>query len=280
MESIKFAVNAKINLSLAVIGKRPDGYHNLDTVMQTVDISDSIFIKKSPVFKFECNKFGGEENIACKAARRFFEAAHTAPAAEIKIEKSIPSSAGLGGGSADAAGVLAGLNALFNTGLSSAELCKIAVTLGADVPFLIDGGTQRARGIGEILTPLPHMPDCTFLIVLAGEKPSTAEMFKRLNNSDYIRPDIEKTVSAINRGSYTELINSLGNSFSVLWDGREITEKLYKYGADAVSLSGSGPARFAVFSDEEKARATLKALEAENVKAYLCHTAESSVKDL
>lgn len=280
MESIKFAVNAKINLSLAVIGKRPDGYHNLDTVMQTIDISDSIFIKKSPVFKFECNKFGGEENIACKAARRFFEAAHTAPAAEIKIEKSIPSSAGLGGGSADAAGVLAGLNALFNTGLSSAELCKIAVSLGADVPFLIDGGTQRARGIGEILTPLPHMPDCTFLIVLAGEKPSTAEMFKRLNNSDYIRPDIEKTVSAINRGSYTELINSLGNSFSVLWDGREITEKLYKYGADAVSLSGSGPARFAVFSDEEKARATLKALEAENVKAYLCHTAESSVKDL
>ena len=258
MESIKFAVNAKINLSLAVIGKRPDGYHNLDTVMQTVDISDSIFIKKSPVFKFECNKFGGEENIACKAARRFFEAAHTAPAAEIKIEKSIPSSAGL----------------------SSAELCKIAVSLGADVPFLIDGGTQRARGIGEILTPLPHMPDCTFLIVLAGEKPSTAEMFKRLDNSDYIRPDIEKTVSAINRGSYTELINSLGNSFSVLWDGREMTEKLYKYGADAVSLSGSGPARFAVFSDEEKARATLKALEAENVKAYLCHTAESSVKDL
>lgn len=280
MESIKFAVNAKINLSLAVIGKRPDGYHNLDTVMQTVDISDSIFIKKSPVFKFECNKFGGEENIACKAARRFFEAAHTAPAAEIKIEKSIPSSAGLGGGSADAAGVLVGLDRLFGTGFSKSRLREMAVSLGADVPFLIDGGTQRARGIGEILTPLPHMPDCTFLIVLAGEKPSTAEMFKRLNNSDYIRPDIEKTVSAINRGSYTELINSLGNSFSVLWDGREITEKLYKYGADAVSLSGSGPARFAVFSDEEKARATLKALEAENVKAYLCHTAESSVKDL
>ena len=280
MESVKFAVNAKINLSLAVVGKRPDGYHDLDTVMQTVDISDGIFIKKSPVFKFECNKFGGEENIACKAARRFFEAAHTAPAAEIKIEKSIPSSAGLGGGSADAAGVMAGLNALFNTGLSSAELCKIAVTLGADVPFLIDGGTQRARGIGEILTPLPHMPDCTFLIVLAGEKPSTGEMFARLDRLNYPKPDIEKTMRAISNGSYAELTQALGNSFSALWNGEKITEKLYKYGADAVSLSGSGPARFAVFSDEEKARATLKALEAENVKAYLCHTAESSVKDL
>jgi 4-diphosphocytidyl-2-C-methyl-D-erythritol kinase len=280
MESIKFAVNAKINLSLAVIGKRPDGYHNLDTVMHTVDISDSIFIKKSPTFLFESDKFGGENNIAFKAAHCFFGAAGIEPSAEIRIKKAIPASAGLGGGSADAAGVLVGLDRLFGTGFSKSRLREMAVSLGADVPFLIDGGTQRARGIGEILTTLPHMPDCTFLIVLAGEKPSTGEMFARLDRLNYPKPDIEKTVSAINRGSYTELINSLGNSFSVLWDGREITEKLYNYGADAVALSGSGPARFAVFSDEEKARATLKALEAENVKAYLCHTAESSVKDL
>ena len=265
MESIKFAVNAKINLSLAVIGKRPDGYHNLDTVMQTVDISDSIFIKKSPTFLFESDKFGGENNIAFKAAHCFFGAAGIEPSAEIRIKKAIPASAGLGGGSADAAGVLVGLDRLFGTGFSKSRLREMAVSLGA---------------AGEILTPLPHMPDCTFLIVLAGEKPSTGEMFARLDRLNYPKPDIEKTMRAISNGSYTELINSLGNSFSVLWDGREITEKLYNYGADAVSLSGSGPARFAVFSDEEKARATLKALSAENVKAYLCHTAESSVKDL
>lgn len=280
MESIKFAVNAKINLSLAVIGKRPDGYHNLDTVMQTVDISDSIFIKKSPTFLFESDKFGGENNIAFKAAHCFFGAAGIEPSAEIRIKKAIPASAGLGGGSADAAGVLVGLDRLFGIGFSKSRLREMAVSLGADVPFLIDGGTQRARGIGEILTPLPNALRYSAIIILAGEKPSTGEMFARLDRLNYPKPDIEKTVSAINRGSYTELINSLGNSFSVLWDGREITEKLYKYGADAVSLSGSGPARFAVFSDEEKARATLKALEAENVKAYLCHTAESSVKDL
>lgn len=277
MESVKFAVNAKINLSLAVVGKRPDGYHDLDTVMQTVDISDGIFIKKSPVFKFECNEFGGEENIACKAARRFFEAARTAPAAEIKIEKSIPSSAGLGGGSADAAGVLVGLNALFNTGFSSAELCKIAVILGADVPFLIDGGTQRARGIGEILTPLPHIPECTFLIVLAGEKPSTGEMFARLDRLNYPKPDIEKTVRAISNGSYAELTQALGNSFSVLWNGEKITEKLYKYGADAVDLSGSGPARFAVFADREKADRAKALLEKDGVTVYLCRPAKKSV---
>ena len=115
MESIKFAVNAKINLSLAVIGKRPDGYHNLDTVMQTVDISDSIFIKKSPTFLFESDKFGGENNIAFKAAHCFFGAAGIELSAEIRIKKAIPASAGLGGGSADAAGVLVGLDRLFGT---------------------------------------------------------------------------------------------------------------------------------------------------------------------
>ena len=97
---------------------------------------------------------------------------------------------------------------------------------------------------------------------------------------EYLKPDIEKTVKAINSGSYTELINSLGNSFSLLWDGKEITEKLYNYGADGVSLSGSGPARFAVFSDEEKAETAIKALKAEGINAYLCHTAASSVRDL
>ena len=277
MESINFAVNAKINLSLAVTGRRSDGYHNLDTVMQTVDISDSVFIKKSAFFSFECNKFGGEENIACKAAQRFFAAVGKEPSAEIKIEKSIPSSAGLGGGSADAAGVLVGLNTLFQTRLSSGALCKIAVSLGADVPFLIAGGTQRAGGIGEILTPLHPIPDCAFLVVLAGKKPSTAEMFARLDGIKYPKPNIERTVKAINNGSYAELINALGNSFSALWSGEEITERLYECGADAVALSGSGPARFAVFKNAENAAAAKVLLEKDGITAYLCRPTKSSV---
>ena len=247
MDSILFAANAKINLALSVIGKRNDSYHELDTVMQTVDISDEISIKKSRFFSFESDSFNGENNIAFKAAHCFFGAAGIKPQVQIKIKKFIPSSAGLGGGSTDAAGVLTGLNKIFETGFSKARLCEMAVSLGADVPFLIDGGTQRARGIGEILTPLPAIPKCSAVIILAGDKPSTAEMFARLDKTDYPRPDIEKTVTAVKNGSYSELTQALGNSFSVLWEGSNIPDRLYSCGADAVSLSGSGPARFALF---------------------------------
>ena len=195
---------------------------------------------------------------------------------QIKIKKFIPSSAGLGGGSTDAAGVLTGLDKIFETGFSKARLCKMAVSLGADVPFLIDGRTQRARGIGEILTPLPAIPKCSAVIILAGDKPSTAEMFARLDKTDYPRPDIEKTVTAVKNGSYSELTRALGNSFSVLWEGSNIPDRLYSCGADAVSLSGSGPARFALFSDDEKAKMAREYLKNEGFFVYLCRPSESS----
>ena len=276
MDSILFAANAKINLALSVIGKRNDSYHELDTVMQTVDISDEIAIKKSRFFSFESDSFNGENNIAFKAAHCFFGAAGIKPQVQIKIKKFIPSSAGLGGGSTDAAGVLTGLDKIFETGFSKARLCEMAVSLGADVPFLIDGGTQRARGIGEILTPLPAIPKCSAVIILAGDKPSTAEMFARLDKTDYPRPDIEKTVTAVKNGSYSELTRALGNSFSVLWEGSNIPDRLYSCGADAVSLSGSGPARFALFSDDEKARMAREYLKNEGFFVYLCRPSESS----
>ena len=276
MDSILFAANAKINLALSVIGKRNDSYHELDTVMQTVDISDEISIKKSRFFSFESDSFNGENNIAFKAAHCFFGAAGIKPQVQIKIKKFIPSSAGLGGGSTDAAGVLTGLNKIFETGFSKARLCEMAVSLGADVPFLIDGGTQRARGIGEILTPLPAIPKCSAVIILAGDKPSTAEMFARLDKTDYPRPDIEKTVTAVKNGSYSELTRALGNSFSVLWEGSNIPDRLYSCGADVVSLSGSGPARFALFSDDEKAKMAREYLKNEGFFVYLCRPSESS----
>ena len=276
MDSILFAANAKINLALSVIGKRNDSYHELDTVMQTVDISDEISIKKSRFFSFESDSFNGENNIAFKAAHCFFGAAGIKPQVQIKIKKFIPSSAGLGGGSTDAAGVLTGLDKIFETGFPKARLCEMAVSLGADVPFLIDGGTQRARGIGEILTPLPAIPKCSAVIILAGDKPSTAEMFARLDKTDYPRPDIEKTVTAVKNGSYSELTRALGNSFSVLWEGSNIPDRLYSCGADVVSLSGSGPARFALFSDDEKAKMAREYLKNEGFFVYSCRPSESS----
>ena len=144
MQSLKIKANAKINLSLSVLGKRKDGYHELDTVMQSISLYDTVYIEKGDKITGECGEFGGEDNIAFKAAAAFFKVCSINGGANIKIEKRRPSAAGMGGGSADAAAVLVGLNKLYKTKLSYEKLLSIAVKLGADVPFLICGGSARA----------------------------------------------------------------------------------------------------------------------------------------
>ena len=245
MEKIKITACAKINLSLSVLGKREDGYHELDTVMQSVDLSDTVYIEKCRGIITDCKGISAEENIAARAARLFCEKTG-AEGCKIKIEKRIPAAAGLGGGSADAAAVLAGLNRLYKTGISKTELCEIAVKIGADVPFLIAGGTARARGIGEKLTPLMPLKDCWFLLAKAEEKPSTAEMFSRLDSTDYIKPDIEKTVNAVNCGDLNGVLENLGNSFEILWSKSALKEMLSSTHPAACPLWGGGLAGFAV----------------------------------
>ena len=164
MNSLKIKAAAKINLSLSVTGRREDGYHNIDTVMQSVSLYDVLTVIKADKITVECGEMSGEKNIAFKAARLFFEHIETDGGAFIQIEKNIPEEAGLGGGSADAAAVLAGLDRIYNTGLSYETLKALAVRLGADVPFMLRGGTARATGIGEVLEPLPALWDCFFII--------------------------------------------------------------------------------------------------------------------
>lgn len=277
MNSLYVKANAKINLSLSVLGKREDGYHNVDTVMQSVDIFDEIYLQKSPVLSFECDGAAFENNIAEKAARLFFAETGITERVDIRLKKHIPAAAGLGGGSADAAGVLVGLNTLFEAEIPYTRLCTLAASLGADVPFLIKGGTQRAEGIGERLTALSGMPDCEILIVMGGKKSSTAEMFSRLDGTAYPKPDIQKTVDALKKDSLNAVCQTLGNSFSALWDNTELFKKLMHFGADAVSLSGSGPACFAVFFDGAKAEKTKAELEANGISVYSCRPAEKSV---
>lgn len=277
MNKLYIKANAKINLSLSVLGRREDGYHSIDTVMQSVDICDDICLEKSNSFYFECDGAPFKSNIAEKAARLFFEEIGISPCAAVRLKKHIPAAAGLGGGSADAAGVLVGLNTLFEAEIPYARLCCLAASLGADVPFLIRGGTQRAEGIGEQLTPLSSMPCCKILIVMGGQKTSTADMFSRLDNAAYQRPDIQKTVDALSGGSLNTLCKTFGNSFSVLWDNTELFKKLILGGAEVASLSGSGPACFAVFSDTAKAKKTKAELEANGMSVYSCRPAEKSV---
>ncbi len=276
MERIKITACAKINLSLSVLGKREDGYHELDTVMQSIDLSDTVYIEKYSGIITDCSGISAEENIAARAARLFCEKTG-AEGCKIKIEKRIPAAAGLGGGSADAAAVLAGLNRLYKTGISETELCEIAVKIGADVPFLIAGGTARARGIGEKLTPLMPLKDCCFLIAKAEEKPSTAEMFSRLDSTDYIKPDIEKTVNAVNRGDLNGVLENLGNSFEILWSKSPLKEMLSSTHPAACSLSGSGPARFAVYGDLNAALRARDKLSAKGVFCEICRPLNKSL---
>ena len=276
MEKIKITACAKINLSLSVLGKREDGYHELDTVMQSVDLSDTVYIEKCRGIITDCKGISAEENIAARAARLFCEKTG-AEGCKINIEKRIPAAAGLGGGSADAAAVLAGLNRLYKTGISKTELCEIAVKIGADVPFLIAGGTARARGIGEKLTPLMPLKDCWFLLAKAEEKPSTAEMFSRLDSTDYIKPDIEKTVNAVNCGDLNGVLENLGNSFEILWSKSPLKEMLSSTHPAACSLSGSGPARFAVYGDLNAALRARDKLSAKGVFCEICKPLNKSL---
>lgn len=277
MQSLKIKANAKINLSLSVLGKRNDGYHELDTVMQSISLYDTVYIDKSDKITVECGEFGGEDNIAFKAAAAFFKASGINAGANIKIEKRIPSAAGMGGGSADAAAVLVGLNKLYGSEFSYKKLLNIAVGLGADVPFLICGGTARAKGIGEILEPLKPIGGCYFLIAKGENKPSTGQMFSLLDTAEYNKPNIEDTVSAINSGNLSAVFSSMDNSFAVLWQESPIKSELLKTKADAVSLSGSGPAWFAVYRDKERATAAEKAMKELDISAFLCEPQEKSL---
>ena len=277
MQSLKIKANAKINLSLSVLGKRADGYHELDTVMQSVSLNDAVYIEKSDKITVECGEFGGEDNIAFKTARAFFAESGIKAGAAIRIEKRIPSAAGLGGGSADAAAVLCGLDRLYETKFSYKKLLNIAVKLGADVPFLIRGGTARARGIGEVLEPLSPLCGCYFLIAKGEDKLSTGEMFSRLDSAQYDKPDIDRTVFALNSGDLSAVLSSMDNSFSELWRESRVKDELLKTKVDAVSLSGSGPAWFAVYIDKDRAEAAEKTLKALNIPVFMCEPQEKSI---
>ena len=270
IQSLKIRANAKINLSLSVLGRREDGYHELDTVMQSISLYDTVYIEKSDKITVECGEFGGEDNIAFKTAKTFFKASGINAGAEIKIEKHIPSAAGMGGGSADAAAVLCGLDRLYKTEFPYEKLLNIAVGLGADVPFLIRGGTARAKGIGELLEPLKPIGGCYFLIAKGENKPSTGEMFRRLDSAKYNRPDINKTIFALNSGDLSSVLASMDNSFAALWQESRVKAELLKSKADAVSLSGSGPAWFAVYRDKERAVAAEKALKELKIPCFFC----------
>ena len=281
MEEIKVFGYAKINLFLEVCEKRPDSYHNIDSVMQSVSLHDVITIKKCDSIKID-NNIGlpnDENNLAYKAAKRFFEYTNIHSGAEIYIEKNIPVSAGLAGGSTDAAAVLKGLNKLYTTNLSTDELCRIGSKLGADVPFCIKCGTYVTKGIGDIFTPCSSLCDCHIVISKMGEGVSTPFAYNEIDSSrigvDYKYKSSEALVDALATSDLSQIARKAYNSFEqVVCPIRPMVEKqkliLTDNGAVLALMSGSGPSVFGLFDNEKAAQNALRALVDIGADAHIC----------
>lgn len=263
---------AKINLTLDVLGKRPDGYHLVDTILQSVDLSDDIQLEKRHEgieIRVAGDAPADESNLACRAARLLQSRAGTQQGASIHIEKRIPVAAGLAGGSADAAAALLGLNRLWNLHLPMAALLELAAQLGADVPFCLTGGTVRGQGIGTELTPLSPMPGCWLALCKPCEGMLTKDVFSALplGELDAYRPNTERAIVALNAGDLPALCAAGGNVLEAVTLSRRPQAKmamnaLARHGALSTRMSGSGPSVYGVFQRESDAKRAIQALPA------------------
>lgn len=255
---------AKINLTLDVLGKRPDGYHNVEMIMQTVSLYDLVLVDKthdgisvSTNLRYLPNN---EKNIAYKAALTFFEYTKINSGCKIMIHKNIPVAAGLAGGSGNAAAVLCSLNKLFNTNLSVDTLKELGATLGADVPYCISGGTALATGIGEIITPLPNIKNAVILMVKPAISVSTAAIYNAIDNAQISdHPDTEAMIRAIENNDIISISDNLSNVMGTVTENmhpivRGIRKKMILNGALGAVMSGSGPTVFGIFPDYETAK--------------------------
>lgn len=263
MKRIVVDAPAKINLALDVVGKRNDGYHLLETVFQSISIYDrlTISLKDESGIDITCNIPYipcNEKNLAYKAANAFIRKTGMCNGVSIQLYKRIPSQAGMGGGSSDAAAVLKGLNSLTGSKLTSGELCDIAVTLGADVPFFIYGGTAYAEGIGEKLETLPFSRELNVVAAKGRGGISTPEAYKRIDAlKNPIHPNARALRDALKYGEdIYELWQYCGNIFeevTVLKDVSNIRNIMKKMGADFVCMSGSGSSVFGIFRSLDSA---------------------------
>ena len=255
---------AKLNLFLDITGRRSDGYHLVSMVMQTVSVFDEVTVSlenSGAPIRIECTDSripADESNTAYKAAALFMQSIGREPAGvSIRIKKSSPSQAGMAGGSADAAAVLKALNTLTGEPHSERELAAIAEEIGADVPFCVYGGTMTAEGIGTILTPLPDMPECLFVIVKPEVNVSTAEAYRRCDEAGYVSVRSPGPVTDGICGGDTEAIaRGLYNKFEEVLSLPGIDEiklGMLSHGARGAIMTGSGSAVFGIFTDADSA---------------------------
>lgn len=270
-DTIKIKAPAKINLTLDVTGRRPDGYHDLCMIMQTIDLYDELTITRIPdgEIRLSMNKelpghIPPEKNLVWKAADLIRKNFSLSGGFSIFLEKNIPAAAGLAGGSSDCAAALLGINELCRLGLTDEQLCQLGVSLGADVPFCICKGTMLSEGIGEILTRLPDISPLWVLLIKPDISVSTAYVYSRLNlDSLTKRPDTEYMLDCISRRDDAGLAKGLANvlesvtipEYPVL---NELKDFLLTQRAIGSLMSGSGPTTYGLFQDEILARMAWK----------------------
>ncbi|MDO4459970.1 MAG: 4-(cytidine 5'-diphospho)-2-C-methyl-D-erythritol kinase [Clostridia bacterium] len=276
---MKITANAKINLTLDITGKRPDGYHDLETVMQSISLSDTLTMERiaEPEIKLTCSKEGiptDSRNTVYKAAEKLLSYAGIKDeGVSIYIEKEVPSEAGLGGGSADAAAALRGIKELFDIEIPDSELYNIARSIGADVPFCLHEGTCLCEGIGEKMTELKPLPDCVILISKPPVGVSTGRAYAETDSHPQLDNfDTPAMLKAIESEDIAEISKAVGNRFDFVLqvpEVQEIKKIMLANGALCSCMSGSGSSVFGIFTDNDTAEKAKQALTAKG-ENFIC----------
>ena len=295
MSTLSLSAHAKINLFLDITGRRPDGYHTISGVMQSISLADTVTLTLTPIAEDETPRHTltctnpdlptDGKNLALRAAEAFFGVTGTGNThLHVHIEKHIPAAAGMAGGSTDAAAVLKGLNELMGHPLTHEALCRVGLSLGADVPFCITGGAQITEGVGEILTPCAQLPPCYLVVACAGEGVSTPAAYKKLDelygNFDgtaYV-PKAEALAAQLQALDDGDLVGAGKSAYNIFESAvlpthskaGYIKRALASAGAIFAMMSGSGPSVFGVFDDENAAQAAADKLTREAIPAWVC----------
>lgn len=279
--SIRIRSFAKINLALAVLGKRPDGYHNIQTVLQSISIHDELEFRLSDRLELQCENLPGvakENNLVWKAANMLAESVSGRFGASMVLKKKIPSGAGLGGGSGNAAATLLGLCRLWKIGIPEFDLRPLAAKLGSDVPFFLSGGTALGSGRGEKIHPLPNPPTLHLVVIFPGVQVSTVEAYRSLNlgltsatedNRIYRFCGQLKNDQGFLTGIFNDFEASILPAYPPI---REAKNFLRLQGAAVTLLSGSGSAVFGFFNNEESALAASRAKARETWRVFPAKT--------
>lgn len=273
MDSVKLQAYGKINLSLDVLRQRADGYHDVRMIMQTVKLHDNIDMQKTlePGIRLTTNLSFlpvNENNLMYRAAKMLIDEFEIREGVSMQLKKVIPVSAGMAGGSTDAASVLYGMNKLFNLKLSTEELMKRGVRLGADIPFCLMRGTALSEGIGEILTPLKKLPPCPIVLAKPAVSVSTKFVYQNLHVNELpasAHPDVDSVITALDKQDVRNIAENMGNILESVTckhypEILDIKSKMMEFGAVNALMSGSGPTVFGIFDDDKAAKKCYESL--------------------